>query len=500
MKNEKIKIILISLFLVGVFALTGCSGWLNLEPENDLIKKEYWKTEGDVTATLIGAYNSLTGCVSLCMAWGELRADMVNGTQKTSSTYNNVMTNIITDETELARWSNFYKVINYANNVIKFTPDVLKTDPSFTEEKSKQLLSEAYFLRSLSYFYLIRAFRDVPLITNPSDSDGDDYDVAKSPEIDILNQIIEDLVAFEPFAVTSFPSLTSTKGRATKGVLNALLCDLYLWRASVKKGAGENGDDDLRKAVSAGEKVRSLSYTLVAGDDWFQNFYPGNSSESIFELQFDRNKGLTNNLLNIFSKDIDYQLMATSSMDALYSANQNDVRGNGRTFFTQENGENEVWKYVGTGFSSDGKENRRTRDARDNNWIFYRLPDVMLLEAEARLLLADNDPIAYDLIKTVKERSSTSPAPWSATLSEVLMERSRELAFEGKRWFDLLRYARRSVEGQNAIMEILLAMVPASDRPFFEIKFKDINSYYFPIHNDELKENENLEQNPFYKF
>ena len=115
-------------------------------------------------------------------------------------------------------------------------------------------------------------------------------------------------------------------------------------------------------------------------------------------------------------------------------------------------------------------------------------------------MLADNDAVAFELIKTVKERSSTAPAAWSATLSEILTERSRELAFEGKRWFDLLRYARRSVEGQNAIMEILLSMVPASDRPFFEIKFKDINSYYLPIHNDELKENENLEQNPFYKF
>lgn len=500
MNYRKNKILSLFIVSISLLAITGCSDWLNLEPENDLIKKEYWKSEDDVRATLTGSYNALTNCVQQSMEWGELRADMVQMTLKTSSSYQQIMTNIITDNSDVARWSDFYKVINYANNVIKFTPEVLNNDPSFTEAKSNQLLSEAYFLRSLSYFYLVRAFKEVPLVLEPSDSDGEDYDVPKTAEMDILNRIVEDLKTYEPFAATSFTLPAQTKGKATKGAINALLCDIYLWRAAVKKGNGESAEADLQACIKASEKVRTMDYRLLAGESWFQNFYPGNSSESIFELQFDKENGQTNDLLKTFSSELDYQLVAPSSISALYDGNQNDTRANGYSFFTQENGENEIWKYVGAGFSSDGKENRRAKDARDNHWIFYRLPDVMLLEAEARLLLDSNDPEATNILKQIKERSSIAPAEWSASLSEILAERSRELAFEGKRWFDLLRFARRGEEGKRMIMDILLASVSASDRPFFEIKFKDINSYYYPIHIDEMKENQKLEQNPFYKY
>jgi hypothetical protein len=122
------------------------------------------------------------------------------------------------------------------------------------------------------------------------------------------------------------------------------------------------------------------------------------------------------------------------------------------------------------------------------------------MEAEARLLINPTDTEAQLLIQSIKERASTTPATWNLDLSELLTERSRELAFEGKRWFDLLRYARRSEEGKQMVLEILLSSVSASDRPFFESKYQDINCYYLPIHIDELNRNPNLVQNPFYAY
>jgi hypothetical protein len=122
------------------------------------------------------------------------------------------------------------------------------------------------------------------------------------------------------------------------------------------------------------------------------------------------------------------------------------------------------------------------------------------MEAEARLLTNPTDDVARQLIQSVKNRASVTVAEWNLDLNEILTERSRELAFEGKRWFDLLRYARRSAEGKQMVIDILLASVGASERPFFESKYKDINSYYFPIHIDELNLNPNLVQNPFYSF
>ena len=69
-------------------------------------------------------------------------------------------------------WAKFYQVINDCNEVIKFAPEVQGIDNTFSDYIMYGFLSEAYFLRSLSYFYLVRIFRDVPYITEPTETDG----------------------------------------------------------------------------------------------------------------------------------------------------------------------------------------------------------------------------------------------------------------------------------------------------------------------------------------
>jgi hypothetical protein len=282
--------------------------------------------------------------------------------------------------------------------------------------------------------------------------------------------------------------------------LNALLADIYLLRGSVKKGNGQNGDSDFKAAVSACQTVRSLTYSLLSPSNWFTLYYPGNSAESIYELQFSKDLGQTNSILSRFSSELNFELAASAGMEAYYSGNVGDIRALGGTYYPSATGLNEIWKYTGLAITTSYSENRRARDKNDNNFIIYRLADVYLMEAEARLLTNPTDDVARQLIQSVKNRASVTVAEWNLDLNEILTERSRELAFEGKRWFDLLRYARRSAEGKQMVIDILLASVGASERPFFESKYKDINSYYFPIHIDELNLNPNLVQNPFYSF
>jgi starch-binding outer membrane protein, SusD/RagB family len=501
MKNMKTKYTRkIAIIFLYLFSLTSCSEWLTLEPENDLIKEEYWKSKGDVQATLAGAYNALASNVSFMLLWGELRGDMLEMTLKTPLEQQRIMTNIITNNSSLVNWSGFYRVINYVNNVIENGPKVKEIDPSFTEQEYGQMMAEAYFIRSLSYFYLVRMFRDVPFVEKPSESDRQDYYVSKSDELTILGRIIDDLESVNEVVAVSYPTVAFTKGRATKGALNALLADIYLLRGSIKKGNGQSGDADFKAAVAACQVVRSLSYSLLTQSNWFTLFYPGNSVESIYEIQFSKDLGQTNTLLNRFSNEINFELAASAAMESYYSGNVGDVRAIGGTYYPTGGGFNEIWKYTGLTTTTSSTANRRAKDKNDNNFIIYRLPDVYLMEAEARLLTNPSDEVARQLIQEVKSRASVTVAAWNMDLNEILMERSRELAFEGKRWFDLLRYARRSADGKQMVIDILLASVSASDRPFFESKYKDINSYYFPIHIDELNLNPNLVQNPFYSF
>ena len=145
------------------------------------------------------------------------------------------------------------------------------------------------------------------------------------------------------------------------------------------------------------------------------------------------------------------------------------------------------------------------------NWILYRLTDVMLMEAEA--LVERNDSVAndlrkaFDLTNAVYSRSNLSAPDKDSlafssygTQSEmrdlVLLERQRELMFEGKRWFDLVRKARR--EGTNGPM-LDLAKRKYNKPEAVKSKWIKPDMLYLPIYEEELKVNTLLKQNPEYK-
>ena len=122
---------------------------------------------------------------------------------------------------------------------------------------------------------------------------------------------------------------------------------------------------------------------------------------------------------------------------------------------------------------------------------------------------------ALDLIETIRQRghalstggssgTGTSQSP-SATdvegiLNYLLEERAREFAFEGKRWYDVLRFAKRNnYQRLNILLEMVSRTVPGSLQQSAIAKFRDQNSHYLPIYQYELQTDKNLVQNPFYK-
>jgi hypothetical protein len=90
-------------------------------------------------------------------------------------------------------WGGYYKTINLANTLMYYSNDVLEKDESFTQEMKDRVDGEALFLRALSYFYLVRIWKEVPLVIEPSISDTGNLFVPKSPEHVVINQIITDL-------------------------------------------------------------------------------------------------------------------------------------------------------------------------------------------------------------------------------------------------------------------------------------------------------------------
>lgn len=243
------------------------------------------------------------------------------------------------------------------------------------------------------------------------------------------------------------------------------------------------------------------------------------SDETIFELEFDGDINSNGAVFSMFGSGSGGNFYVPESFITLYDAK--DWRRS--TFITPE-GEGEgdnsseggaeasVLKFVvrasGPKTETDNKAAREYQNSGecDANWIMYRKTDVMLMWAEAISLLtspsAEQLSKAFDLVKAVNERSSlegsvlTEVAP-SALNDLVLDERARELAFEGKRWFDLVRKALRE-NGPEGIRDRISQKSSTSGNTI-KNRMNHVNNLFFPISERELKVNTLLKQNPAYK-
>jgi hypothetical protein len=81
-----------------------------------------------------------------------------------------------------------------------------------------------------------------------------------------------------------------------------------------------------------------------------------------------------------------------------------------------------------------------------------------------------------------------------------MQERALELAFEGKRWFDLLRLGRRNDYARKSkLIEVIVQNVPSTQKRILAIKLTNPLGWYLPIYDEELERNKNLVQNPYYE-
>jgi hypothetical protein len=124
------------------------------------------------------------------------------------------------------------------------------------------------------------------------------------------------------------------------------------------------------------------------------------------------------------------------------------------------------------------------------------------MKAEA-LSQLERFPEALDIINQIRDRAGV-PAlviPNSAVAFEdaILDERALELAFEGKRWFDLLRMGRRNdFARKSKLIEIIVSNVPSTQKRILATKLTNPLGWYLPIYESELERNKSLVQNPYY--
>jgi hypothetical protein len=509
MKNIKTYLLILILSIAG----TSCSDYLDVRPENQMLLDDLWQKESDVEAVLLACYRAMQedDFIWRVMIWGELRSDNVvagEGAQDNERQVDNV--NIL-PANGICTWASFYTVINYCNIVLKYAPGVMDKDPDFTLSDRQSKEAEALAIRALCYFYLVRTFRDIPLSLEAVISDDQDLNIPQSAPEDVLEKITGDLLQAEEWAMSDYPLTRESKGRMTKDAVRALLADIYLWQKEYGKCV-EYCDKLINATASSGrypgQGMEIPKYQLIEEYASYDIFGTGNASESIFELQFSSVKENVPVKTLYGASTVTGQLTATT----MYAESEvvfpeTDERKADFIFMDKTSaGEYPVFKYLGYRLG-----NVYSYRATTANWIFYRITDIMLMKAEALVQLnrSENDlKDALHIVNTTYMRANPvllepdslafdNYANVQAMEKLVLLERQRELMFEGKRWFDLLRLAERKGSTEDLAGYVLNKYT--SNISTITSKLGIMNALYLPIHADELKVNPLLEQNPYYK-
>jgi starch-binding outer membrane protein, SusD/RagB family len=511
---KTIKYILLTIIAVSIF--TSCTDWLTVYPENAQVSDQYWQSKQDVEAVVISGYYYLRQIsVSSLLPWGELRSgsifdikgnDLQKFQLKPSSKAN-------------SNWGPLYQIINISNVVLANAPKVQTYDYTYTLEEMNSHKCEAYFLRALSYFYIVRNWKEAPLITEPYEDDSHTYKKKKSTEAELVNQIKSDIkAALATGAAKEYYQTTwETKGRATRWAFYALMTDVCLW--SEDYNTAIEYSNYLLETTSPKKPAFMQTPTHAS---WFTMFNPGNSNESIFEIQWNYQESQTN-LLPIYfdnlSVDRKYEMsfQLLTDFNAEYSETLGSQKEAVRTMFggyyvddpvafeTASRGY--VWKYCGAQTQTD----KRTKTYYDPHILVYRVTDVMLMKAEALILRSNGGSEAdwqqaVDIMNEVRKRSNMEDLEYTPNLSEedmlkmLLHERQIEFVGEGKSWYDLLRFGRRN---NNKYKDIFLIQnvvkynFQASESWLKSVLSID-DAHFLPVWENELKVNPLLTQNPYY--
>ncbi len=450
MKNKIIHFLLLPLILMG------CNeDFLDLNPISQANVGNFYKTQEDMTNAVWGVYDILQrdGIYGFSMmVAGENRSDNVTNTLKGQS-YSDFDDFVISTNNSIINnlWNTHYAGI-YRANVVLGRIDNVPMD----EALKNRYVAEVKFLRGLMYFNLVRIFGDVPLAITEPVSIEEGYGHGRVPTTQVYQQILQDLSEAAQVLPVSYGG--NDIGRATMGAALALLGKVYLTI------------QDFQSASTTLKKVIDLGvYELLP--DYAALWDPANANhaESIFEIQYKKG-GLGEG--SRYPNDAAPRQSAAAVVEigggqGIYIPESNMID-------TYETGDPRKETSLAEGYTSEAgdyvpdpyilkliEQPFQVHDS-DINWTVLRYADVLLMYAEALNELSyEANGEAFTYLNMVRARvglpfktsDHTDPdlriSDQAAFRLAIDRERRVELAFEGHRWFDLVR-TERYMEVMNA--------------------------------------------------
>jgi hypothetical protein len=482
---KKIKINNLNLILLLSVVLSfGCTKNLEENPKSIISPINFYKNDGDFNAAINGAIRPLFGGYSVFDFNGALL--LCSGAEDVTSRQTapellmyDIFKPALNGSNAQAMWTQLYKTINACNGIVSNVGKSLVSD-------ANKLLYEgqARYLRALSYFYLTRWFGEVLIITTENQANA--KNVAQSPVADIYKVIIEDLT----FAENNLPLTFTDKGRPTKGAAKAMLAEVYLTMA------GWPLKDATKYSLSRDKAKEVMDLAIYDLEPIFSNLWKVKNKFTNKEFIFMFNGNAANGSANASHLHQGQRPGEEGGWNDLMSEVRffNEFPAGPRkdeSFWTvfadaaKTKWENssigkpymKKWRDAGAG----GTAEQGTVSSNDGDGFFpiNRYAEVLLTYAEAANM-AEGGPsaAALEAVNKVRRRAGGNNQAVYADLpsgmskeafdAAVIKEREWELAFEAKRWFDLVR-KEQVVSANIAVYPYVLPTHAWQPKPQVEI-------------------------------
>ncbi len=467
---KTIKIITVLFVLALTFS---CEDQLNVVPEDNVASNTVFGSLATINGAVVGIYSKnqsgdLNGMAQLTTDFMADDVEFVGSfpSLQEIDQYETLATNASIDNI----WLDAYELIGAANNIIVNLPNVNPDEVTgLTEADKTKFIGEAKFLRALANFQLVNLFAQpfqisnganlgIPLVTKPFEGgDISDFQLERSSVNEVHAAIQLDLLD----AIAALPEDNAL--RANAGAARALMARLHLYRGEWAQAA-----DFANQVITSGQ------YSLATDYDFFDD-NPA-SSENIFSAINTATDGPQETAgsdevyVNFYNAAPGGRGDAPFSQDLIdtFAAEAGDRRFSELSIAASDAGGNDTFfttKYPDVvNNASDG--------------MILRITEMYLIRAEANF--QDGTSVGDTPLNDINRlRSRASLADLgSVDLDVILLERRKELCFEGHRRMDLLRNNRNLRPGGGA------ASAPGADKVIF------------PIVDDEITNNPNITQNP----
>lgn len=452
-----------------------------------------------------GIYNALQLTLNTGhLDWGDLRSDNYESTGYADS--NDLFVNgLRSSNKDYCSWQNIYSCISRCNTAIVEYPKI----PQILESEYTNYVGQAYGMRALMYFYALRVWGGVPIVTEPWDGDLSKTQLKRASVEDVKVQILSDLESAKYYLTSE-----SDKYYFSIPAYYALKTDVHMWFKEYSAAF-----------ETSNYFIGNKNFALVKSEsEWKQIFMTDNSSEMIMVVSWDYTaNGASGWMQRVGASDTNNGFMMSESIfntfiDRLRSGEGTDGRfwnvvdtvkiyyNTNRISLTyasykKTSGIEKCTKY------SEVDPNRKFNTGYgvyESYWGIlssktdviripvYRLADILLLRAESLNQLgrgAEALGIVNDIRKRVGYNADAIKEVSSSDKLEVenviLTERQLEFIAEGKRWFDLVR-TDRVIDVMDPIYK---------ERQSTPVGFGDPGRILFPIHTREFEANSELEQN-----